>query len=99
MSSIFTFFSFFMKDSHPIDKDENIVKNSSFVENLIKENKLNDPNFLLEFIETTFNTFKQINKRLDELDDKIEKINNIVLDDREYIIDESNPVDINSVFM
>ena len=84
MSLLFSFFSSLYKnietqqeDNKTIDKErKQNIENSHihFINNIVEENKdkfIQESMILLEFIDKSFNTFKIINQRLDNLEQKI----------------------------
>ena len=74
--NIFSFFSSLYKNTESESESQENIENSHihFINNMVEENKdkfIQESMILLEFIDKSFNTFKTINQRLDNLEKKI----------------------------
>ena len=116
MNNIFSFFSSLYKNTESESQENKVIdkkgkeniENSHihFINNMVEENKdkfIQESMILLEFIDKSFNTFKTINQRLDDLEKKIKILDKLEINfkkneytDSDSDIDTCNNISYNT---
>ena len=106
--NIFSFFSSLYKNTESESESQENIENSHihFINNMVEENKdkfIQESMILLEFIDKSFNTFKTINQRLDDLEKKIKILDKLEINlkkneytDSDSDIDTCNNISYNT---